>query len=101
MPAIRQLLPAFILILASAGSLSAAPPDNEFKLVLQAPSAASVNSVAAPPDGSLVATAGGEGGVRLYDSKSGSLLRVIGGGDRCVVFSPDGKTLTAAGFHMD
>ena len=50
------------------------------------------------PDGSLVAAAGGEGGVRLYDAKTGALLRVIGGGgDRCVVFSPDGKTIASGG----
>src|SRR5439155_16118302 len=83
-------------------SLSGAPPEPRYQLVLQAPPAASVNSVAVSPDGPLVATAAGEGGVRLYNAKTGSLLRVIGeAGDRCVVFSPDGKTLTAAGFHMD
>src|SRR4030095_14529186 len=33
---------------------------------------------------------------------AGALRRVIGDvGDRGVVFSPDGRTLTAAGFHMD
>jgi WD40 repeat protein len=79
----------------------AAPPEPQYKLVLQAPPAASVNSVAVSPDGTLVASAAGEGGVRLYDARTGDLLRVIGAGDRCVVFSPDGKTLTAAGFHMD
>jgi WD40 repeat protein len=36
------------------------------------------------------------------DARTGALLRVIGeAGDRGVVFSPDGKSLTAAGFHMD
>src|SRR5262245_17982869 len=90
-----------VSLVAIGSSISAAPPDPQYKLVLQAPPAASVNSVAVSPDGSLVATAAGEGGVRLYDAKMGELLRVIGAGDRCVVFSPDGKTLTAAGFHMD
>jgi WD40 repeat protein len=70
--------------------------------VLQTPPATSVDSVAVSPDGSLVATAAGEGGVRVYDARDGTLLRVIGeAGDRCVRFSPDGRTLTAAGFHMD
>jgi len=91
----------------AVGVIAAVPPSPgasqkpALKLVLQAPPPLSVDSVTVSPDGSLVATAGGEGGVRLYDAKSGGLLRAIGSGDRCVVFSPDGRTLTAAGFQMD
>src|SRR5688572_7014160 len=82
--------------------LGASPGEKGRTLVLQAPPATAVSSVAVSPDGSLVATAAGEGGVRLYDAKSGSLLRVIGeAGDRRVSFSPDGRMVTAAGFHMD
>src|SRR5262249_12796905 len=67
-----------------------------------APAATSVDSVAVSPDGALVAAAAGEGGVRLYDARTGALRRVIGqAGDRGVSFSPDGRTLSAAGFHMD
>jgi WD40 repeat protein len=80
---------------------SSASPRTSLKLVLQAPPQLSVDSVAVSPDGSLVAAASGEGGVRLHDAKTGELLRVIGVGSRSIVFSPDGKTLTAAGFHMD
>lgn len=81
---------------------AAPPPDPKYKLVLQTPPTTAVDSVAVSPDGLLVATAGGEGGVRLYDARTGALLRAIGeSGDRCVTFSPDGRTLTAAGFHMD
>src|SRR5262245_61809486 len=84
------------------GFVNAAPPKPEYQLVLQTPPATGVSSVAVSPDGSRVATAAGEGGWRLYDAQTGNLLRVIGeAGDRCVVFSPDGKALTAAGFHMD
>src|SRR5262245_33992009 len=83
-------------------SLPAAPPNPHYKLVLQTPPATSVDSVAVSPTGSFVATAAGEGGVRLLDTQTGALLRVIGEvGDRGVTFSPDGRTLTAAGFHMD
>jgi WD40 repeat protein len=58
-----------------------------------------VNAVAVSPDGSLIATAAD--GVRLYDARTGALLRAIGdAGDRGVVFSPDGRTLAAAGFHL-
>jgi len=90
-------------VYGSAAWLSAAPPpEPKYKLVLQAPPATSVDSVAVSRDGSLVATAAGEGGVRLYDAHSGAFLRTLGEvGDRGVVFSPDGRTLTAAGFHMD
>ena len=100
----RRLAPSFILGLLAfgGGSLVASPPpDPRYKLVLQTPPAASVNSVAVSPDGSLVATAG-EGGVRLYDAKTGALVRAIGeAGDRSVAFSPDGRSLAAGGFHMD
>jgi RNA polymerase sigma factor (sigma-70 family) len=69
-------------------------------LVLQVPPPVSVNSVAVSPDGSLIGTAAD--GVRLYDARTGSLLRAIGdAGDRGIAFSPDGRTLAAAGFHMD
>jgi WD40 repeat protein len=81
---------------------ASAPPKPALELALQTPPAAGVNSVTVSPDGSLVATAAGEGGVRLYDAKTGRLRRVIGAaGDRCVVFAPDGRTMAAAGFHMD
>src|SRR5262245_61843566 len=68
-------------------------------LVLQAPPVVSVNAVAVSPDGSLIATAAD--GVRLYDARTGALLRAIGeAGDRAVAFAPDGRTLAAAGFHL-
>src|SRR5262245_61392029 len=83
-----------VCLVTAIPQVPARSPDSQLKLVLQAPSAVSVDSVTVSPDGSLVAAAAGEGGVRLFDAKSGALLRVIGGaGDRCVVFSPDGKTL--------
>ncbi|MFO0897494.1 MAG: WD40 repeat domain-containing protein [Pirellulales bacterium] len=79
------------------------PPPPEHELVLQMPPSTGVGSVAVSPDGALVATGAGEGGVRLYDALSGRFLRCLGNdaGDRGVCFSPDGRTLTAAGFHMD
>jgi WD40 repeat protein len=81
-------------------SLRAEPAPNRRVLVLQGPPVVSVNSVAVSPDGSLVATAAD--GIRLYDGRTGVLLRVIGdAGDRGVAFSPDGRTVAAAGFHLE
>src|SRR3954447_6049932 len=99
----RAALPPVVLsLMVFASPLFGVPPDPRYKLVLQAPPATPVDSVTVSPDGSLVATAAGEGGGRLYDARTGAMLRVIGeAGDRGVVFSPDGRTLTAAGFHMD
>jgi WD40 repeat protein len=87
------------LVFLGGLSLGAEPVSNRRVLVLQAPSVVSVNSVAVSPDGSLIATAAD--GVRLYDARTGALLRAIGdAGDRGVAFSPDGRTLAAAGFHL-
>ena len=101
-PILARLL-AFCLI-CSSSTILADPPaaKTDYKLVLQSPPATAANSVAVSPDGSLVATAAGEGGIRLYDARRGTLLRTLGEvGDRCVRFSPDGRYITAAGFHMD
>jgi RNA polymerase sigma factor (sigma-70 family) len=47
------------------------------------------------PDGKLLATAGGEDGVHLWDARSGELLRELGreGQAERVVFAPHGRTL--------
>ena len=76
------------------------PKPSSLHLVLQAPPPISVSSVAVSPDGSLIAT--GADGVRLYDARTGTLLRTIdGAGGRGVAFAPDGRTLAAAGFHLE
>src|SRR5262245_33513806 len=99
-----SLLGSFVLAMSLAGqTVESPPPRPEFELVLQMPPATGVSSVSVSPDGAIVASAAGEGGVRLYDARDGRFLRGLGNdaGDRGVCFSPDGRTLTAAGFHMD
>src|SRR5262249_7609568 len=98
----RALLTIAAGLFIGFGTAAAGPPEPKLKLVLQIPPTSAVDSVAVSPDGALGAAAGGEGGVRLYDAKTGVLVRAIGYGDgRGVCFSPDGRTLSAAGFHMD
>jgi WD40 repeat protein len=89
-------------LVVACGPAFADPPERKPRLVLQTPPTTSVDSVAVSRDGSLVAAAGGEGGAHLYDAKTGAFLRAIGGaGGPGIGFSPDGRTLSSAGFHMD
>lgn len=91
-----------LLGLSGIVAQAAPPPPPQHRLVLQTPSPVGIGSVAVSPDGSLVASAAGEGGVRLYDARSGAFMQTLGGvGDRNILFTPDGKFITAAGFHMD
>lgn len=86
-------------VFSSGISLGAEPVPNPRGLILQTPPPISLNSVAVSPNGSLIATAAD--GVRLYDARTGALVRVIDAGGRVVAFAPDGRTLAAAGFHLE
>jgi WD40 repeat protein len=75
-------------------------------LVLQAPPPISVGSVAVSPDGSIIAA--GADQVRLYDARTGALLRalgsswdLLGAGSGRVAFAPDGRKLAGAGFSRE
>jgi len=62
---------------------------------------AAVWSLAYTPDGRLLAAAGDNGMLQLWDVASGERIRELAGHDgtvRSAAFSPDGKTLVSAGF---
>jgi WD40 repeat protein len=59
-----------------------------------------IHAVAVAPDGSLVASAGEDGTVSLWDTSSGKLVRTLKAHSSkalCVSFSPDGRLIASAG----
>jgi WD40 repeat protein len=83
----------------------AEPPEAQPYLVLQVGPRESVTAVAFAPDGQLLASGSYDGKVRVYDRRTGALLRAIGTepcrGLNAVAFSPDGKRLAGGGLEMD
>jgi WD40 repeat protein len=57
-----------------------------------------VHAVAYRPDGKVAATGGDDGTIRIWDTASGELVRMLVGDPlRSLSWSPDGKVLAAAG----
>jgi WD40 repeat protein len=96
---------AFGVIVSIGRSLWARSPEHPPHRVFQTGPVASVTSVAVSPDGTLLAAGSAEGEIRLYDARTGALVRVTGSepcrGVHAVAFAPDGVTIASGGLEMD
>lgn len=91
----RALFLALICIGAPAAGQQPSP-----ELALQSGHRGRVYSLAFSPDGRMLASAGSDSTIKLWDTSRGLLIRTLSGhldAVRAVAFSPDGKSLVSGG----
>ncbi|MCC7290881.1 MAG: WD40 repeat domain-containing protein [Phycisphaerales bacterium] len=88
------MLVAAGLAASVAATEAQGPPDILWK---QAAHGAQTSGIAFSPDGALVATGSYTQGIKLWKASDGTPIRTLAGYGAHVCFSPDGRTLAAAG----
>ena len=91
----RRFLMSFATVAIAFGFFSkatAAPAANEIEIVPQIAHSTRIHSIVFSPNGRLLATSDSEHSVKLWDAKSGLLLRTLAIYDvHTVIFSPDSR----------
>jgi WD40 repeat protein len=95
----RRILTGFAAVAIAFGfslKATAAPAANEIEIVPQITHSTNIHSIVFSPNGRLLVTSDSEHSVKLWDTKSGLLLRSLTVFDvHTVIFSPDSRFLVS------